>query len=135
MRDGEEYGAAGADIGADLSRRWPQKAASVDLIACNLVLEHIKELGFIFSEARRVLRAGGLFFICELHPYRQYLGKQANFRGRRGVVRVPAFVHDIADFAGAAEEAGFSMVKLNEWRAASDDGKAPRLISFLFERR
>jgi ubiquinone/menaquinone biosynthesis C-methylase UbiE len=61
---------------ADISRRWPSADQAFDLIVCNLVLEHIEDLNFIFSEASRVLVRGGQFFICELHPFRQYLGTQ-----------------------------------------------------------
>ncbi len=39
----------------DLTRRWPAADESVDLIACNLVLEHIADLQPIFAEALRTL--------------------------------------------------------------------------------
>ncbi|HEY7907415.1 MAG TPA: class I SAM-dependent methyltransferase, partial [Thermomicrobiales bacterium] len=42
---------------ADLTRPWPSADHSVDLIACNLVLEHIADLPFIFAEAVRTLAA------------------------------------------------------------------------------
>src|SRR3954463_1383723 len=34
---------------ADLTRPWPRAAGSADLIVCNLVLEHIADLSFIFG--------------------------------------------------------------------------------------
>jgi len=55
---------------ADLTQTWPCEDQSYDLIVCNLVLEHIEELSFIFSEAFRVLEAKGRFLINELHPFR-----------------------------------------------------------------
>lgn len=100
---------------ADLSKRWPRRERSADLLVCNLVLEHIEELRHIFAEAHRVMRPGAMFFVSELHPFRQYQGKQANFQGRQGAVRVPAFVHNISEFLNAAEEVGFALVKLDEW--------------------
>ena len=36
---------------ADLTQKWPCESQSYDLIVCNLVLEHIEDLLFIFSEA------------------------------------------------------------------------------------
>ncbi len=75
---------------ADLTQPWPCRDASVRLVVCNLVLEHIQDLGFIFGQAARVLQAGGRFFVCELHPFRQYQGIQANFQGQQGPVHIPA---------------------------------------------
>lgn len=119
---------------ADLSRRWPSREGSRDLVVCNLVLEHIKGVRHIFTEAHRVLRSGGIFFVSELHPFRQYQGKQANFRGRQGAVRVPAYVHNISEFLNVAEEVGFTLVKLDEWWHKEDVGKHPRLLSILFRK-
>jgi malonyl-CoA O-methyltransferase len=65
---------------ADITQPWPCEDQSADLIVCNLVLEHIRDLSFIFSEASRVLVDAGRFFICELHPFRQYQGSQAKFQ-------------------------------------------------------
>ena len=48
---------------ADLTKQWPCENKAYDLISCNLVLEHIRELGHIFSEAARTLRPKGIFFI------------------------------------------------------------------------
>src|SRR5262245_4214047 len=56
---------------ADITQPWPLTHASVDLISCNLVLEHIEDLSFVFGEAARVLQQQGRFLINELHPFRQ----------------------------------------------------------------
>src|SRR5215510_14984861 len=64
---------------ADLACSWPCDDQSVDLIVCNLVLEHINDLSFIFSEAFRALVGGGHFFISELHSCRQYQSIKVNF--------------------------------------------------------
>jgi ubiquinone/menaquinone biosynthesis C-methylase UbiE len=68
---------------ADLTRDWPCKTGFFDLIVCNLVLEHVKDLSVIFSEANRVLVSGGRFFISELHPFRQYEGPKPISNGGR----------------------------------------------------
>ena len=117
---------------ADITKRWPADDQLYDLVVCNLVLEHVEELPFIFGEAARVLIAGGKFFVCELHPFRQYQGTQARFEQAEHTTHITAFIHHITDFLNAAEANGLKLVKLNEWWHEDDDGKPPRLISLLF---
>jgi len=119
---------------ADLTQKWPCENRSYDLIVCNLVLEHIEDLSFIFSEAFRVLEEEGRFLINELHPFRQYEGKKASFGKGEKVTEIPAFVHHISDFLNAALNNELTLVKLNEWWHEDDQSKPPRLISFLFEK-
>jgi ubiquinone/menaquinone biosynthesis C-methylase UbiE len=121
---------------ADITRPWPCEDRSFDLIACNLVLEHIQDLSFIFSEASRVLVDAGRMFVCELHPFRQYQGIQANFRRGAETVVIPAFVHHISEFIEAAARHGLSLQSFKEWwDEGTEQIKAPRLVSFMFEKR
>ena len=119
---------------ADITQAWPCARQSVDLIVCNLVLEHIQDLSFIFSEAARVLVPGGRIFICELHPSRQYQGRQANFQHGPDTVAIPAFTHHISEFIDTAARHGLKLQTLREWWHQADQNKAPRLVSFLFEK-
>lgn len=119
---------------ADLTQRWPCEDEAYDLILCCLVLEHMEDLSFIFSEAGRVLVEGGTFLISELHPFRQYQGKKARFEQGEETVEVPAFVHHISDFVNVALDHGFFLEKLNEWWHQNDQDKPPRLVTFLFEK-
>ncbi len=119
---------------ADLAQRWPCTDASADLVVCNLVLEHIESLGFIFGEAARALVDHGRLFICELHPFRQYQGTQANFNADGATTQIAAFVHHISDFLTAARRNGFVLQDLGEWWHTEDGDKPPRLASFLFAR-
>lgn len=119
---------------ADLIQRWPCEDAAYDLIVCNLVLEHIEDLSFIFAEAYRVMQPSGKFLVNELHPFRQYEGKKARFSSEAGVTEIPAFVHHISDFVNAASRNGLTLVKLNEWWHEEDQNKPPRIVSFLFEK-
>jgi malonyl-CoA O-methyltransferase len=119
---------------ADLTQRWPCGAASYDLIVCNLVLEHIEDLSFVFSEAFRVLKAKGRFLINELHPFRQYEGKKARFSNEAGTIEIAAFVHHFSEFINTASNNGFTLVKLQEWWHEADQNKPPRIVSFLFEK-
>jgi ubiquinone/menaquinone biosynthesis C-methylase UbiE len=119
---------------ADITRQWPCADQSADLVVCNLVLEHIEDLSFIFSEAFRSLVEGGRFFICELHPFRQYQGIKARFQRDRGTSEIQAFVHHISDFLEAAERNGFTLKGCREWWHEEDQNKLPRLVSFMFEK-
>jgi len=119
---------------ADLTRKWPNEDETYDLIVCNLVLEHIEDLSYIFLEAFRVLEEKGRFLVNELHPFRQYAGKKARFSSENGVTEVPAFVHHISDFINTASDNNLALVKLNEWWHAEDQNKPPRLITFIFEK-
>jgi malonyl-CoA O-methyltransferase len=119
---------------ADLTRQWPCQDAFYDLIVCNLVLEHIEDLSFIFSEASRVLQVRGKFLVNELHPFRQYEGKKARYNKDGEVAEIEAFIHHISDFLNAASENNLRLVTLNEWWHTNDQDKPPRLVSFLFEK-
>lgn len=117
---------------ADINQAWPCPDRSANLITCNLILEHISELSFVFAEAARVLAAGGKLFISELHPFRQYLGTQARFDREQETRTIEAFVHNVTDFTDAAEQNGLSIQSIKEWWHKEDVNKPPRLISFLF---
>jgi ubiquinone/menaquinone biosynthesis C-methylase UbiE len=120
---------------ADITRPWPCEDRSFDLIACNLVLEHIRDLSFIFSEATRVLADVGRVFVCELHPFRQYQGTQANFQRGNETVAIPAFIHHISEFLESAARHGLSLQNFKEWwDEEAEQTKPPRLVSFMFEK-
>ncbi|HEX5502823.1 MAG TPA: class I SAM-dependent methyltransferase [Thermomicrobiales bacterium] len=119
---------------ADLTAPWPCADRAADLVAGNLVCEHIAALPFVCGEAHRCLAAGGRLFVCELHPFRQYLGTQARFRRDQDDIAIPAFVHHVSDFLAAAGGAGFTLVELREWWDGDDRGAPPRLVSFLWKK-
>ena len=131
----EKVRAANVTFGeADLTQRWPVEDESADLVVCNLVLEHIEDLRFIFAEAARVLADNGRFLVCELHPFRQYGGTVATFQRGEGAVLIDAYVHHISDFVIAAKESSLTLHSLREWWHVEDGGKPPRLVSFVFEK-
>jgi len=119
---------------ADLTHRWPRPDHSADFITCNLVLEHVKDLAPVFTEAARALSKGGQFFVSELHPFRQYQGTVANFQRGDQATRIDAYVHHITDFLNAANAAGLKLKSLQEHWHEKDKDKPPRLVTFLFEK-
>jgi malonyl-CoA O-methyltransferase len=120
---------------ADITQPWPVSDLSVDLISCNLVLEHIEDLSFIFSQAARVLLPRGQFLVNELHPFRQYRGTKARFTREAETIEIPAFTHHISDFLNAATANNLGLVHLKElWHSQDDRSNLPRLVSFLFRR-
>ena len=119
---------------ADLTKPWPCRDGSFELIVCNLVLEHIEDLGAVFAEVARALATGGQFFLSELHPFRQYKGTKANFRTDNEAIEIPAFVHHLSDFTESARANGLSMRMMREWWHEADENNLPRLVSFMFEK-
>jgi malonyl-CoA O-methyltransferase len=119
---------------ADLTQPWPVADASIQLVTTNLVLEHIADLHVVFREAVRVLQPNGRMFVCELHPFKQYMGSKAAFHHASERVEPTAYVHHMAEFWEAATRAGLRLVDLREWWHAEDQNTPPRLLSLLFER-
>jgi malonyl-CoA O-methyltransferase len=119
---------------ANIKEKWPYEDQSYDLIVCNLVLEHIEDLTWVFSESSRSLGGKGRFFVCELHPFKQYQGKKAIFNSGKSMTEIPAFVHHITDYIGAARNNRLALLDLQEWWHEEDQGGPPRLVSFMFEK-
>lgn len=120
---------------ADLTRKWDVADESADLISCSLVLEHISDLDFIFNEASKKLTSEGLFYICELHPFKQYMGSKAKFTTENTTIELDVFIHNISDYVDSAIGNGFDLLELKEWFDGIDNNELPRLISFVFQKK
>lgn len=118
---------------ADITQPWQIAGNVFDLVTCNLVLEHIESLDHIFAEAARTLRSGGWLLINELHPFKQYGGTKARFERGTDVVEVDVFIHHISDFIHTASAHGLTLVRFDEVWHVDDEGKPPRLASFIFQ--
>lgn len=115
----------------DLNDNWPVDDASADLITSSLTLEHIADLDHIFKQAYDKLQTNGIFFICELHPYKQYTGSKAKYETENGTMELEVYTHHITEYLGCANGIGFEMIELGEW---FDDEDIPRLVSFVFKK-
>ncbi len=118
----------------DFQTNWPVEASSADLITCNLVLEHIRDIDLVFEHTSKALNKNGLFFVSELHPFKMYSGSRAKFETDSGKLNyLDFFVHHTSDYLSAAQKAGLNCIKLNEW-FDDDRRETPRLISFVFQK-
>ena len=119
---------------ADLTKDWEIENNFVDLITASLTLEHIKNLGHIFSQANLKLKKNGLFFISELHPFKQYSGSKASYETENGIKELEVYIHDISEYIDTAKNNGFQLIVLKEWFDESSENEIPRLISFVFKK-
>ena len=122
-------------IQADITKEWPAEIPPVDLATCSLTLEHIADLDFVFQQAYQKIQSGGYFFICELHPFKQYVGSKARYDTAEGVRELEVYVHHISAFLQAAKQSGFSLVDLEEWfDEPREEQTPPRLLSLVFRK-
>ena len=118
---------------ADVTKKWDWTSENFDLVTCNLILEHVEDLDYIFDQAFSKLKPGGHFFISELHPFKQYKGTKARFNSGEKLIELETFTHHLSDFVNSGQEAGFQLNQLSEW-FDQDKTEPPRIISLLFKK-
>lgn len=121
-------------IQSDLTQPWQIEDRYADLVSCSLTLEHIHDLSFIFKEASRIVKNKGIFYVCELHSFKQYQGSKAKFESDDGLTEIQAFTHHISDYTSAANENCFQLLELKEWFDDNIKSGVPRLVSFVFQK-
>lgn len=119
---------------ADLLERWPFQQEKFDLVIFSLVLEHIQDLHSVFYEASRVLAIGGMVYLGELHPFRQYAGAKARFKTEGDPRVLKCYTHHVSSFYNAARDAGLTLSGMREYFDA-EPGKPPRLLTMLFTKK
>jgi ubiquinone/menaquinone biosynthesis C-methylase UbiE len=119
---------------ADITIKWKVSNSFADLITSSLILEHIEDLDFIFDQAFIKLKPKGLFFISELHPFKQYLGTKARYEDDSGIKELTTFTHHISEFINSAKRNNFKLLEFNEWFDSETENKVPRLVSFVFQK-
>ncbi len=110
-------GAAGVRFLAhDLHQPLPFEASAFDRVVSGLVLEHLRDLRFVFGEARRVLKPGGRAVVSAMHPAMFLKGVAARFTDPATGEKVqPGSVpHSLGDFVMAALAAGFALEAIGE---------------------
>ena len=96
---------------ADLNEKWGVENQFADLVTSSLTLEHIAYLDPIFNQAQLKLKNNGLFFISELHPFKQYAGSKARYETDSGTEELEVYTHHISDYIGSAENNGFNYLE------------------------
>ena len=121
-------------IQADITTDWTFTNQLYDLVSFSLVLEHIKNLDFIFKQTATALKPGGHVYIGELHPFKQYTGSKARFETDTGMQVVDCYTHHVSDFIQAAMKHGLSIVDVNEYFDADNRNEIPRILSLLLKK-
>ncbi len=121
-------------ITADITKPWTFTDKKIDLVTCSLVLEHIENIDFIFQQASKRLNRQGVFYIGELHPFKQYEGSKARFETDSGIFTLECFTHHSSEYMNAAAANGFLCHSLNEWFDENQES-IPRVIAFIFQKK
>ena len=119
---------------ADLTKEWGFAGSGYDLVTFSLVLEHIEDLQAVLKKSSAVMRANGLLYIGELHPFKQYTGSKAKFTTSTGTNVLNCFNHHVSDFTNAAQNNGFRLLELAEYFDDDDRNAVPRIISLMFRK-
>lgn len=118
-------------IKADISNEWDFDNPMFDLVCFSLVLEHIKNLDFIFQQTIKCLKPEGCVYVGELHPFKQYTGTKAKFTTDEGTNTVPCFNHHISEFIHAAKKHGLTLESVEEY-FDEDNHEIPRILALIF---
>jgi ubiquinone/menaquinone biosynthesis C-methylase UbiE len=121
-------------VEADISLPWLFVTGSYDLVIFSLVLEHLFDLNHIFNQVAFCLQPGGIIYVGELHPFKQYVGSKAKFDTGDGVQHPECFRHHISDFVGAAKTNGLILTDLSECFENNDRTTIPRLLTLFFSK-
>ena len=117
---------------ADITKEWNFTDKKFDLICFSLVLEHIKDLDFIFAQARQKIADYGHLYIGELHPFKQYTGTVARFDTDQGRVELDCYVHNISEFLHTSRKHKFSLANIGESFDEGGESGIPRILMLLF---
>ena len=120
---------------SDLKKDWEIENQFADLVTSSLTLEHIDDLNHIFNQANKILIDNGIFFISELHPFKQYLGSKAKYETGNGTEELEVYTHHISEYMDNAKKNGFELLEIKEWFDEKSEKEISRLISFVFRKK
>lgn len=121
-------------INVDVTSNWNFTKEKFDLIVCSLVLEHIEDIRDIIKKIATHLTNGGILYIGELHPFKQYTGSKPKFETETGEQIVSAFTHHITDFTEAANDNGLKTIEIKEYFDDNDRSSIPRILNLVFQK-
>lgn len=100
----------------DLHEPLPFNDNTFDRVVSGLVLEHIRDLSFFFSQAGRVLNTGGSLVVSAMHPAMLLRGAQARFTDPKSgdMIYPGSLPHQISDFLMAALTAELRIDHISE---------------------
>ena len=75
-----------------------------------------------------------MFFISELHPFKQYLGSKAQYETENGTKKLEVYIHHISEYMDQAKNNGLKLVEMKEWFDENNQKGIPRLVSFVFKK-
>lgn len=119
---------------ADITRKWNFRDGLYDLVTFSLILEHIENLDYVFNEVSKSLQTGGVVYIGELHPFKQYTGTKARFDTADGQQIVDCFNHNVSDFINAGKNHGLELVALDEFFDDNNRSDIPRILTILLRK-
>ena len=121
-------------VEADILGPWTFAESRYDLVTFSLVLEHIEHLEPILRNVDGVLKPGGLVYIGELHPFKQYSGTKARFETSEGARVVTCFDHHLSDFVQAAKAVRLRVEDVREFFDADDATALPRVLVLMLRK-
>lgn len=119
---------------ADITQKWDFVDKPANLITCSLILEHIEALTPVFEQVYQNLLPQGQFYLCEYHPFKQYMGKRAKFEIGEETIELERYIHNVSEYLHLAQNQGFTCLSLQEHFDDNDTKNVPRLLSLLFEK-
>lgn len=119
----------------DILKPWPIEDLSCDIVSINLVLEHLPSIDFPVGEAFRVLKAGGILCVCELHPEKHLTGSQAQYTDPKNnaLIQVESYLHQHEEYEDAGRICGFTEVRFQDWYDRVNQN-IPRLLSVIYQK-
>jgi len=106
---------SGGEFSVGDLRALPLPDDAVDLVTTALALTHVPDLGPVYLEFARVLRAGGDLIVSDVHADLVLLGSTVKATGADGAAWLAAtYRHGLGDHLRAALAAGFAVLRCEE---------------------